>query len=161
MTSNNVQEQAFYSDTGRGRGRSSSRGGQGGRFGNRNQQQQSENQFNNIGGRGQSRGRGSQRGRGGWQRNQQQTDSNNECYYCGKPGHMARSCYKKQNDIKSGKLQQGNYASSSKQAEDRSEQLFVMQHMLSSMTGDVSQPTDVWYVDSRASNHMTSHGEWF
>ena len=74
---------------------------------------------------------------------------------------MARSCYKKQNDIKSGKLQQGNYASSSKQAEDRSEQLFVMQHMLSSITGDVSQSSDVWYVDSGASNHMTSHGEWF
>ncbi|WP_353623129.1 hypothetical protein, partial [Escherichia coli] len=54
-TSNNAQEQAFYSsDAGRGRGRSSSRGGRGGRLGNRNQQQNFENQ-NNAGGRNQSR----------------------------------------------------------------------------------------------------------
>jgi len=28
------------------------------------------------------------------------------------------------------------------------------------MIGVVSD-NNVWYVDSRASNHMTSHGEWF
>jgi hypothetical protein len=32
-----------------------------------------------------------------------------------------------------------------------------MQHMTNSMIGGVS----VWYMDSKASNHMTSHGEWF
>jgi hypothetical protein len=35
-----------------------------------------------------------------------------------------------------------------------------MQHMANSMIGGVSN-NNVWYVDSRASNHMTSHGEWF
>ena len=37
----------------------------------------------------------------------------------------------------------------------------MMQHMVNSMTGDVAACNDVWYVDSSASNHMTSHGEWF
>ena len=29
------------------------------------------------------------------------------------------------------------------------------------VTADVPQSDDVWYVDSSASNHMTSCGEWF
>jgi hypothetical protein len=33
----------------------------------------------------------------------------------------------------------------------------VMQHMANSMIGGVSD-NNVWYVDSRASNHMISHG---
>ena len=49
-------------------------------------------------------------------------------------GHMAKDCYKKQNDIMSGKLQQGNYASSSRQGDDRNEHLFMVQHMTNSMT---------------------------
>jgi hypothetical protein len=32
--------------------------------------------------------------------------------------------------------------------------------MANSMIGGVSN-NNVWYVDSRASNHMTGHGEWF
>ena len=37
-----------------------------------------------------------------------------------------------------------------------------MQHMINTMSVDVSKCGDnVWYVDSGASNHMTSHGEWF
>jgi len=35
-----------------------------------------------------------------------------------------------------------------------------MQHMANSMIGGVSN-NNVWYVDSGASNHMTSHVEWF
>ncbi len=35
-----------------------------------------------------------------------------------------------------------------------------MQHMANSMIGSVSN-NSVWYVDFEASNHMTSHGEWF
>ena len=63
-------------------------------------------------------------------------------------------------DIRSGKLQQGNYASSLRQDEDRKEHLFVMQHMMNAVTRKGRQD-DVWYVDSGASSHMTSHGEWF
>jgi len=36
----------------------------------------------------------------------------------------------------------------------------MMQHMANSMIGCVSD-NNVWYVNSRASSHMTSHGEWF
>ena len=36
-----------------------------------------------------------------------------------------------------------------------------MQHMVNAMTSDVHANEDVWYVDSGASNHMMSHGEWF
>ncbi len=35
-----------------------------------------------------------------------------------------------------------------------------MQHMANSMIGGVLN-NNVWYVDSGALNHMTSHGEWF
>ena len=60
-----------------------------------------------------------------------------------------------------GKGKQNNYALSSRQADDRSENLFVMQHMMNAVTADVSTKDDVWYVDLGASNHMTSQGEWF
>jgi hypothetical protein len=70
---------------------------------------------------------------------------------------MAKNCYQREHDARNGKLQQGNYASTSNQGD---EQLFVMQHMANSMIGGVSH-NNVWYVDSGASNHMTSHGEWF
>ncbi len=36
----------------------------------------------------------------------------------------------------------------------------MMQHMTNSMIGGVSD-NNVWYVDFGASNHMTSHREWF
>ncbi len=36
----------------------------------------------------------------------------------------------------------------------------MMQRMTNSMIGGVLD-NNVWYVDSRISNHMTSHGEWF
>ena len=111
------------------------------------------------GGRGNSRGRGSSRGRGGWQ-NRGSSNSGIVCHYCGKTGHIAAQCYAKRDDIRSGKLQQGNYASSSQQNEDRKEHLFVMQHMMNAVTEKGTQD-DVWYVDSGASNHMTSHDEWF
>ncbi len=70
---------------------------------------------------------------------------------------MAKNCYQKEHDARNGKLQQGNYASTSNQGD---EQLFVMQHMANSMIGGISD-NNVWYVDSGASNHMISHGEWF
>ena len=37
-----------------------------------------------------------------------------------------------------------------------------MQQVLNSVSNDVAKcGSNVWYVDSGASNHMTSHGEWF
>jgi hypothetical protein len=53
--------------------------------------------------------------------------------------------------MRNGRLQQNNYASSSKQAEDRYEHLFVVQHMLNTVGANVStNANNVWY-----------HGEWF
>jgi hypothetical protein len=61
-----------------------------------------------------------------------------------------------EHDARNGKLQEGNYALTSNQGD---EQLFMMQHMANSMIGGVLN-NNVWYVDSKASNHMTDHGEW-
>ena len=36
-----------------------------------------------------------------------------------------------------------------------------MKHKANSMTVSTSKPNEVWYVDSGASNNMTSHEEWF
>jgi hypothetical protein len=48
---------------------------------------------------------------------------------------MVKNCYQREHDARNGKLQQGNYASTSNQGD---EQLFVMQHMVNSMIGGVS-----------------------
>jgi len=80
---------------------------------------------------GGGRGRGSHGGRGGSHLGQQPNSDSNS-YYCGKPRHMAKNCYQKEHDARNGKLQQGNYASTSNQGD---EQLFVMQHMANSMIG--------------------------
>ncbi len=67
---------------------------------------------------------------------------------------MTKNCYQREHDAWNGKLQQANFASTSNQG---NEQLFVMQHMANSMVGGVSN-NNVWFVDSKVSNHMTSHG---
>ena len=36
-----------------------------------------------------------------------------------------------------------------------------MKHMANSMKKNTSQSDEVWYVDSRASNDMMNHEEWF
>ena len=58
-------------------------------------------------------------------------------------------------------MQQSNYASFSGYGDDKNERLFVMQHMVNSMTDNAADCKNVWFVDSGASSHMTSHGEWF
>ena len=43
--------------------------------------------------------------------------------------------------------------------------MFMMKHRANSMSASTStsalNPEDVWFVDFGASNHMTSHKEWF
>jgi hypothetical protein len=34
----------------------------------------------------------------------QQLNSDSNCYYCKKPGHMANNCYQKEHDARNGKL---------------------------------------------------------
>jgi uncharacterized protein (UPF0254 family) len=53
----------------------------------------------------------------------------------GNLGTWRRNCYEREHDARNGKLQQGNYESTSIQGD---EQLFVMQHMANSMIRGVS-----------------------
>jgi len=90
------QESAFYSNTNRGRsrgGKTSFRGRHGSSHGEHHQH---EGQVHgggqgNFGGKG-SRGRSG--GRGGNHRGQQ-PNSDSNCYYCEKPGHMAKDLLSK------------------------------------------------------------------
>ena len=152
---NSNNEQVFFNNRGRGRGRGGGQGAGRGR-GNQNQEQQQQQtnnfQHKNIGGRGNFRGRGSTRGRGNFNRNYA-NNNGPRCWNCGRTGHLERDCRDKR--------QQNNYASTSKNA-DEPERLLVMQHMLNTVSANASKRgDDVWYVDSGASNHMTSHVEWF
>ena len=62
----------------------------------------------------------------------------------------------------SGKQEQGNYAYTSRDVgEGIREHMFVMQHVMNTMTAENPTKDDVWYADLGASNHMTSCGEWF
>ena len=36
-----------------------------------------------------------------------------------------------------------------------------MKHKANSMAANTSKLKEVWYVDSKASNHMTNHENWF
>ncbi|MCO5553272.1 hypothetical protein L7F22_006793 [Adiantum nelumboides] len=73
-------------------------------------------------------------------------------------GNLERDCPSRN---QGGRRQQNNYASTSRNVDD-SERLFVMQHMMNTMSANASKcDNNVWYVDSSASNHMTNHGEWF
>ena len=38
---------------------------------------------------------------------------------------------------------------------------FVMKHNANSMKMSTSKPTEVWYLDFRASNPMRNYKEWF
>jgi len=88
------QESAFYSNTNRGRsigGKTSFQGRHGSSHGGHHQH---EGQAHG-GGRGNFGGRGSRGSRGGRGANHrgQQPNSDSNCYYCGKPRHMAKNCY--------------------------------------------------------------------
>ncbi len=134
------QESAFYSNSNIGRGRGGKTSFRGQHGSSHNGHHQHESQLHG-GGRGNFRGRGSRGGRGGSHQGQQ-LNSDSNCYYYGKPGHMAKNYYQREHDARNRKLQQGNYASTSNQGD---EQLFLMQHMANSMIGGVLD-NNVWYV---------------
>jgi hypothetical protein len=149
------QENVFYSNTNRSKGRGAKISFRGQHRNLHGGYHQHEGQAHG-GGRGNFGGRGSQASCGGHGGSHQPQQPNNDsnCYYCEKLGHMAKNCYQREHDARNEKLQQKNYASNNNQGD---EQLFVMQHMASSMIGGVSN-NNVWYVGFGASNHMTSHG---
>ncbi len=105
------QENVFYSNNNisrGGRGKTSFRGQHGSLHGGHHQH---EGQPHGDG-RGNFRGKGSHGGCGGSHRGQQPNNDSN-CYYYKKLGHMAKNCYQREHDPRNGKLQQGNYASTS------------------------------------------------
>lgn len=86
------------------------------------------------------------------------SNSNKTCHYCGKVGHIAKDCYKKQANQRAKANQQGYYASSNHAHGSAPDQLFAMTCVHGDKAIDVGLED---YIDSGASNHMTLHGEWF
>lgn len=64
---------------------------------------------------------------------------------------MSINYYQREHDMKIEKMQQDNYTSTNNES---NEQLFVMFHMANSITINVLDINNVWYVDSKTSNHM-------
>ena len=88
-----------------------------------------------------------------------------DCWYCGHKGHRESECWKKKVDsyksgsskTKHGNRQRSRYADGSEGTENGSGQVFVMKHKANLMAVNTSKPNEVWYVDFKVSNHMTSH----
>ena len=98
-----------------------------------------------------------------------QTKAEAEFWYSGKEVHKESECWKKRVDSEktgsgSGRIEQGNrerlhYAKGFERVGKGP--AFVMRHEAYSMKKTTPKSEEVWYVHSGASNHMTSHEEWF
>ena len=138
------------------------------------------------------RGRSGERGRGGrssqsrapQRPNQGMPSNRNEsksCFYCGRPGHLIKDCYKKKNDEarnRQPRKHSGHFAEDSSphdlklfmardeiadkisetpNFDSRDLRLFVSNAALSAEIDDI----DAWFVDSGASVHMTCNKKWY
>ena len=86
-----------------------------------------------------------------------------KCGYCAKIDCHEEDCRKKKNESASTSGQLTNYATNSEY--DDYGGLFIMRHSVNSMLAfgptNTSNLEIAWFVDSSASNHMTSLQEWF
>ncbi len=99
------QESVFYSNINRGKGRGGKTSFRGWHKSSHGGHHQHEGQVHG-GERGNFIRRGSQGNHGGHGGNHQghQPNSDSNCYYCKKPGHMAKNCYQREHDARNGKL---------------------------------------------------------
>lgn len=76
-------------------------------------------------------------------------------YYCNKPGHFNRYCWKRKHDLKSGqtKSRHANVAEGS-EGEAAGDFAFVASQ-------NQSTESTTWYFDSSASRHYTCHRDWY
>ncbi|KAH7314624.1 hypothetical protein KP509_21G011500 [Ceratopteris richardii] len=132
---------------GQGRGRNS-RGGSRGR-GRNNTNSSQHNSNYNMHGRGQGRNRG--RGRGSYNPHKDIT-----CYHCGKVGHYANDCWKKNGRLNGGNQRsQNNYASTSSEGDKQT--MLAMKHEYNNPRSD----DEKWFIDLGCNNHMTCQGDLF
>ena len=83
------------------------------------------------------------------------------CFYCGKPGHISKYCYKRKDHESKKKFRKhhGNYVKGETSINDgvKSLKLFVSEATLSVETDDEY----AWFIDSGASTHMYCNKNWF
>ena len=86
---------------------------------------------------------------------------NDKCYYCGKPGHHSKDCYKrKYNESRQrNRRHNGNFVDKDTSISDgfKNLKLFVSDAALSVDNDD----KNAWFIDSGASLHMSCNKEWF
>eukprot|EP00253_Pinus_taeda_P020335 PITA_20335 len=86
---------------------------------------------------------------------------NIECDYCGKPGHLAKDCYRRKNNESNQRHNKhnGNYINRDTSVNDgfKNLKLFLSDVALSAETDD----ENAWFIDSGASAHMTCNKEWY
>ena len=86
---------------------------------------------------------------------------NIECDYCGKPGHLAKDCYRRKNNESNQRHRRhnGNYINRDTSVNDgfKNLKLFLSDAALSAETDD----ENAWFIDSGASAHMTCNKEWY
>eukprot|EP00253_Pinus_taeda_P027305 PITA_27305 len=81
------------------------------------------------------------------------------CFYCGKPGHQIKECYKRQADERKGKQRKHQGCFSGEEDDHNHDlRLFTVDCALSASKGDED---NIWYVDSGASSHMIGKKDCF
>ena len=73
--------------------------------------------------------------------------SDKKCYYCKKPGHFARYCYKKKADLNKNEQHTGNFVCSDPRKAEKPE-------IALKPTNPVPRDTE-WWIDSKGSQHDT------
>jgi hypothetical protein len=126
----------FSKDKGRGNFRGRGRG--------RNNFQREERRSPNLGER--LRQGFKPKGRGYTQASQSYDNSNTQCDYCKKFGHIANECHKRQENVRK---QNAIFL------ESNSNTLFITCHIAQ------ENSSDSWFLDSGCSNHMTRNRDLF